>query len=859
MKTLLALAVLPLTALAAAFTPTARAQTAYQRTWTATANADWRAPSDADGAASWVAWGTGVAQTTTGDRFVLAGATGYSINIPAETTIALVGDLAFADNTNYDVMRYLRSTAEDGKAGLNVTTNTAGAKWVVTGGGTLHTGDAHPRGYAILLTAGQPQTLSIKTKITGAGGIAVANGGANGTKTADDTSQWVLDLAGDISEWTGRLTNCANRNIRLSGNVTALNAAATVWLGKFWNGDNNGSERQYGGYYTLLIDALDADFTFAAPVSAATTNGNSNSDGGIYINAGAHTVTLAHTQNNAATTIAGGTVAAASDANLTTNPTFRLGNARLLFSAAVPTSYARAITLTAPATLASAATDGDFHTYAGALTGNHALAFEGNLALNTSLPAGYTAAVSVAAGGTLRPLRADALSLAAPLNVAAGGALALAGDVAHALPETGIAAGGALVAGAMASGGSSGNTLRASSETVTFGVAAGKVVTLAAGAKIRVNAGAAGTTTTFAVAGGNGAGLALPAASGGNGGTTGTTGGAALTVEFPEAFAAATPDAPAGDVVLRGFSAAQRSALLAAPLVNAPAGAVFIEVGAGDAALLAAGLQAGDLVLAAFPLNITTPPPELVAATIGDAVALNAVATGEGLSCRWQFSADGSEGSFADITGGSVGVGGAGGGVTGSASASLAIAAATPAHAGFYRLVVSDRFGRSATTGVVTLTVAVPSFSIAANGQPQSVAALAPHGSAAFSVVANITGGGTAGDGSALRFQWQWFDEGAGAWRDVADDAAAGVSGASTATLTFADALPAQAGRYRVVVTNAHSAAWPQYAPAQTSAEATLAFALPAVVFAAQPAGASARLLGTVAFAALATGDTSGG
>ncbi|MDR1818456.1 MAG: hypothetical protein LBR07_09900, partial [Puniceicoccales bacterium] len=318
------------------------------------------------------------------------------------------------------------------------------------------------------------------------------------------------------------------------------------------------------------------------------------------------------------------------------------------------------------------------------IASNLTKAGDGELLLrNAAVHTGAT----VVAGGTLRLSHNAAngskasIEKTSSLTVNSGAALALDAlpdNAGVALPATTLAAGATLLIGSEGDAGA----LRATDETTTVGTLSGKTLTLAAGAKIRVNLGAAGTAGPLAgaktiLAFSDGATVSLPA--------TGAV------FDLPAGYAANASGY--GLLVVRNAPSATRGILTGtAPAANAPAGAAFVEVTAADTALLAAGLQTGDLVLLPFALEITTQPVAETAVTIGAAVTLNAAATGDGLVWQWQKLVAGENGAddfFADV------VDDTAGGVTGSATASLVFTAATPAHNGVYRVVVTDKFGRA--------------------------------------------------------------------------------------------------------------------------------------------------------------------
>ncbi|MDR1818159.1 MAG: autotransporter-associated beta strand repeat-containing protein, partial [Puniceicoccales bacterium] len=405
-------------------------------------------------------------------------------------------------------------------------------------------------------------------------------------------------------------------------------------------------------------------------------------------------------------------------------------------------------------------------------------------------------------GGVLRLRGTGAALRNSPVTVRSAATLAAGGGAE--LPETAAEANATVAFGSEPG--------HAGDETVRL--TAGKTVALAAGARLAPQPGARGTTTVLDAAAGA---LALA-----------PTG---VVVTLPADYAAAPETF--GAVVFRGLDPAARAALLAATLdpATAPAGASLV-----------AGAAEDEVLLAAFAAPIfTTSPTATVNTAAGATATLAATAAGGGLVFQWfREGADGEDDSAladgdADANG-SV--------ITGAATATLVITGVRHADAGSYYCVATDIYGRTVRSTAAALAVAFVPIEILA--APQSITGAAPNSAATFSVTATCA----AGDG--LRYAWHFrpANDPQADFAPLADGA--GVTGSATATLRLDAVLPANAGDYKVVITNGAFSE-----PVERTA--TLAFALPAVVFAAQPAGASARLLGTVAFAALATGDTSGG
>lgn len=157
--------------------------------------------------------------------------------------------------------------------------------------------------------------------------------------------------------------------------------------------------------------------------------------------------------------------------------------------------------------------------------------------------------------------------------------------------------------------------------------------------------------------------------------------------------------------------------------------------------------------------------------------------------------------------------------ISGATGASYTIPAVTAAHAGSYRVVVSNKAG-SVTSTPVTLTVNAPP-TITAGPESQSACVGA-------SVLFTVSATGTA----PLSYQWK---------RNGAD-----IPGATTAVLTLSPVAEAHVGTYTVVVTNACGSA--------TSTPATLSLQAPAAL-ALGPRSQTACAGQPVTFEATATGS----
>ena len=118
-------------------------------------------------------------------------------------------------------------------------------------------------------------------------------------------------------------------------------------------------------------------------------------------------------------------------------------------------------------------------------------------------------------------------------------------------------------------------------------------------------------------------------------------------------------------------------------------------------------------------------------------------------------------------------------GISGATASSYTRASVQSGDAGSYSVVVSNLAG-SATSLDATLAVSVPSTPPTITGQPQNQT-ISQGGSATFTVVANGT--------APLNYQWAFYGT--------------NLSGATGSSFTRANAQPADAGPYSVVVSNA--------------------------------------------------------
>ncbi|OAM87166.1 hypothetical protein AW736_24995, partial [Termitidicoccus mucosus] len=147
------------------------------------------------------------------------------------------------------------------------------------------------------------------------------------------------------------------------------------------------------------------------------------------------------------------------------------------------------------------------------------------------------------------------------------------------------------------------------------------------------------------------------------------------------------------------------------------------------------------------------------------------------LAYVWQKSTSGADTGFTDLADSA--------GITGAATASLAFAGVTTADAGWYRVKITNTAG-DITSNAVTLTVA-PVITT-----PPAGAVVTPGGAASLSVTADA---GPALAPFAPTYVWK---------RDgVTVTDGAGISGAITATLSFASFSAANSGNYTVTVANA--------------------------------------------------------
>ena len=182
------------------------------------------------------------------------------------------------------------------------------------------------------------------------------------------------------------------------------------------------------------------------------------------------------------------------------------------------------------------------------------------------------------------------------------------------------------------------------------------------------------------------------------------------------------------------------------------------------------GYQLMPYPLAAF----TAQPMPTTSATVGSSVTITAAASGEG-TLTYQWTKGG-----APLSDGASGTGSNYSGVT---SLALTLSDVTSADAGDYAVVVTNP-GGSVTSTVSTLSVSTGAIAPSIVANPVSVTG-AVNGTATFSVAANGT--------APLGFQWQ---------KSLNNVAFTDIPSASSSTLVVSPLTAADAGYYRVVVTN---------------------------------------------------------
>ena len=200
------------------------------------------------------------------------------------------------------------------------------------------------------------------------------------------------------------------------------------------------------------------------------------------------------------------------------------------------------------------------------------------------------------------------------------------------------------------------------------------------------------------------------------------------------------------------------------------------------------------------PPSVTIPPTNFTVIS-GSNASFNVTASGSApLSYQWQF---------------------AGTNLPGATTTGLQMNNAQPTQAGGYRVIVTNTAG-AVTSAVATLTVLVPP---SITDQPTNLSVLSGS-NASFHV--------TASGSVPLSYQWQF--------------AGTNLPGATTTTLQMNNTQPAQAGAYRVIVTNT--------AGAVTSAVATLTVLVPPSITG-QPTNLSVLSGSNATFTVTASGSAS--
>jgi alpha-tubulin suppressor-like RCC1 family protein len=226
------------------------------------------------------------------------------------------------------------------------------------------------------------------------------------------------------------------------------------------------------------------------------------------------------------------------------------------------------------------------------------------------------------------------------------------------------------------------------------------------------------------------------------------------------------------------------------------------------AQVVARGHQAGDAgfsSISALARVDVSPPPQAPAITqspadasvqAGAGVSFSVQASGTApLAYQWQY-----EGSaLADRA-----ASGTLSGIAGAASATLTLSQVQAADAGHYGVVVSNGIAPAATSAAALLTVTAPPQAPAILTQPAAVAAL-PGGTARFGVVASGT--------APLAYQWSF--NGVPLHDGPAGGGRAAVSGSGSDQLVLTGVQAADAGAYRVLVSNGTP-------PSASSADAAL-------------------------------------
>ena len=174
-------------------------------------------------------------------------------------------------------------------------------------------------------------------------------------------------------------------------------------------------------------------------------------------------------------------------------------------------------------------------------------------------------------------------------------------------------------------------------------------------------------------------------------------------------------------------------------------------------------------------IKITKQPQNIVGAS-SSKVDLTVTATGTGLSYQWQHSTD----SGATWTNS---------GYTGNKTAAMTITINATSTKRIFRCVITDGSGNTATTNTVTVAIGGGSSSSAVSitTQPSDVT-VAAGATAKFTVVAS---------GPSLTYQWTYSKTGS-TWYNVGTS----ISGAKTATMSFASTTKYNGYQYKCVVTD---------------------------------------------------------
>lgn len=215
-----------------------------------------------------------------------------------------------------------------------------------------------------------------------------------------------------------------------------------------------------------------------------------------------------------------------------------------------------------------------------------------------------------------------------------------------------------------------------------------------------------------------------------------------------------------------------------------------------------------------YPIAVfTTQPMAASSATVGGSVTITAAVTGEGtLTYRWTKGG-------VPITDG---VSGTGSSYSGATTLALTLADVTSADAGEYAVVVTNP-GGSATSAASTLSITTGAISPSIATNPVSATGVVD-GAVSFTVSANGT--------APLAFLWQ---------KSLNNVDFADISSANTSTLGLSPLTTADAGYYRVVISNSVGSI------TSSSASLTVAPAVSAVPAAAIVAAGASHTLSVVA------------